>query len=323
MEAAFSSYTIIVMFICAVASAAAAGSYAITRNRVYAFVAMAFFLYFFDLSFIFQTEYLNHGSAITLEGLYDIQEPFLKALIAGGILESLWLAICTYMGRSNLALQILPGLVFLAIDLLIAALLDEGPVKQWLFYSTRELFLVWCLAYLAWLGKSKRTSLGTHALVRHQKSVIIAAAVLVCCIVAENTTVILLWHPSQKMMESMLPIYISERNFSENVLVILLAALTVRHTLEMFRLRHDAPPTPKASDQERYVASNLALYCEKYALTPRERDVLRAIIDGKGNQNIASEMHLALGTVKSHTHNIFKKTGTKTRQELLQQFWKN
>ncbi|WP_418860454.1 hypothetical protein [Slackia isoflavoniconvertens] len=34
-------------------------------------------------------------------------------------------------------------------------------------------------------------------------------------------------------------------------------------------------------------------------------------------------MHLALGTVKSHTHNIFKKTGTKTRQELLQQFWRS
>ena len=47
------------------------------------------------------------------------------------------------------------------------------------------------------------------------------------------------------------------------------------------------------------------------------------MLEGKDNQNIASEMHLALGTVKSHTHNIFKKTGTKTRQELLQQFWRS
>ncbi len=323
MEAAFSSYTIIVMFICAVASAAAAGSYAITRNRLYMYVAAAFFLYFFDLSFIFQTEYLNHGSAITIEGLYDIQDPYLKALIAGGILESLWLAICTYMGRENLALKMIPGAVFVAIDFLIACLMDESPLKQWLFYSTRELFLVWCLGYLGWLAKSKKTSMGTHALVKHQKTVIVVAAILVCCIVAENTLVILVWQPSQEMMESMLPIYISERNFSENILVIILAVLTMRHTLEMFRLRHDEPPKPKASDQERYVASNLKLFCEKYALTARERDVLRAIIDGKDNQNIASEMHLALGTVKSHTHNIFKKTGTKTRQELLQQFWKN
>lgn len=65
LEAAFSTYTIIVMFICAVASTAAAGSYVITRNRMFMYVAIAFFLYFFDLSFIFQAEYLNHGTAIT------------------------------------------------------------------------------------------------------------------------------------------------------------------------------------------------------------------------------------------------------------------
>lgn len=323
MEAAFSSYTIIVMFICAVACTAAAATYAITRNRVYLFVASAFFLYFFDLSFIFQTEYLNHGAAISLSDLYEIRDPYLKAIIAGGILESLWLAICGYLGKQNMLLQALPGIVFVAIDFLIASLMPDGPVKQWLFYSTREVFLVWCLAYLAWLAKAKATDAPTRVLVRHQKKVVMAAAVLVACIIAENTFVILIWQPDQATMDSMLPIYIAERNFSENLLVILFAALTARHAMDLFRLRHNEPPTPKESSQKRYVESALSLYGERYNLTVRERDVLRAIIDGKDNQNIASDLHLALGTVKTHTHNIFKKTGTKTRQELLQQFWKN
>lgn len=323
LEAAFSTYTIIVMFICAVASTAAAGSYVITRNRMFMYVAIAFFLYFFDLSFIFQAEYLNHGSAITLNALYEIQSPYIKAILACGILESLWLAICMYMGKTELLLQVLPGAVFIALDFLIACVLPDGPIKQWLFYSMREAFLIWCLAYLTWLAKSKNTSHATRALVKRQKPVILASAVLICCIIIENSLVILLWHPSQEMMETLLPIFISERNFSENILVILLATMTVRHTIELFRLRHDAPPIPKASDQERYVTANFALYCDRHALTTREQDILRAIIDGKDNQNIASEMHLALGTVKSHTHNIFKKTGTKTRQELLQQFWRS
>ncbi len=323
MEAAFSSYTIIVMFICAVACTAGAATYAITRNRVYLFVASAFFLYFFDLSFIFQTEYLNHGAAISLSDLYEIRDPYLKAIIAGGILESLWLAICGYLGRQNMLLQALPGMVFIAVDFLIAALMADGPVKQWLFYSTREVFLVWCLAYLAWLSKAKSTDASTRTLVKHQKKIVVAAAVLVACIIAENTFVILVWQPDQATMDSMLPIYIAERNFSENILVILFAALTARHAADLFRLRHNEPPTPKESSQKRYVESALSLYGERYNLTARERDVLRAIIDGKDNQNIASDLHLALGTVKTHTHNIFKKTGTKTRQELLQQFWKS
>lgn len=311
------------MFVCAVACTAAAASYAITRNRIYMFVACAFFLYFFDLSFIFQTEYLNHGAIISLEDLYEVRDAYLKAIIAAGILESVWLAICGYLGKSNLALQVIPGCVFLLVDFLIAAVMPESQFKQWLFYSTREMFLIWCLAYVTFLAKSKKTSKGTRALLRRQKKTIIAAAVLVCCIIIENTFVILIWQPSQKMMNSMLPIYIAERNFSENVLVVVLAVLTARHALSTFSLRHKEPPLPQASDQERYVESTLALYCDQYELTGRERDVLRAIVDGKDNQNIASELHLALGTVKSHTHNIFRKTNTKTRQELLRQFWKD
>lgn len=47
------------------------------------------------------------------------------------------------------------------------------------------------------------------------------------------------------------------------------------------------------------------------------------ILIGKDNQNIASDMQLALGTVKAHVHNILKKTGQATRQELVQDFWQD
>ncbi len=38
--------------------------------------------------------------------------------------------------------------------------------------------------------------------------------------------------------------------------------------------------------------------------------------------HIASSLQVVLGTVKAHVHNILKKTGTTTRQELTQLFWK-
>ena len=58
------------------------------------------------------------------------------------------------------------------------------------------------------------------------------------------------------------------------------------------------------------------------AAAQREREVLYLILLGKDNQNIASEMSLALSTVKVHVHNILKKTGDASRQELIQNFWK-
>lgn len=66
----------------------------------------------------------------------------------------------------------------------------------------------------------------------------------------------------------------------------------------------------------------LPAFCERYHLTARERVILEEVLQGKDNQNIASSLQLALGTVKAHVHNILKKTGTTTRQELAQLFWK-
>ena len=66
----------------------------------------------------------------------------------------------------------------------------------------------------------------------------------------------------------------------------------------------------------------LPAFCEHYHLTARESVILKEVLQGKDNQNIASSLQLALGTVKTHVHNILKKTGTATRQGLAQLFWK-
>lgn len=51
------------------------------------------------------------------------------------------------------------------------------------------------------------------------------------------------------------------------------------------------------------------------ALSEREIEVLRLVAEGKSNREIASELYLALGTVKTHIHNICGKLGAKNRTE--------
>jgi NarL family two-component system response regulator LiaR len=50
-------------------------------------------------------------------------------------------------------------------------------------------------------------------------------------------------------------------------------------------------------------------------LTPREREVLQLIADGKTNQEIANELQISLGTVKKHITNIFDKLHLRSRVE--------
>lgn len=52
-------------------------------------------------------------------------------------------------------------------------------------------------------------------------------------------------------------------------------------------------------------------------LTDRERDVLELLAEGYTNREIAEELIIAVGTVKSHNHHIYGKLGVKNRAEAV------
>ena len=66
-------------------------------------------------------------------------------------------------------------------------------------------------------------------------------------------------------------------------------------------------------------ATNLDMAAAKSAyesLTPREKDILRLIIEGKRNIRIADELCIAMRTVEVHRANLLKKFSAKTVAEL-------
>lgn len=50
-------------------------------------------------------------------------------------------------------------------------------------------------------------------------------------------------------------------------------------------------------------------------LTPREKEVLDLLREGKSNQDIADDLCIEVGTVKNHVHNILKKLDVDSRHE--------
>lgn len=52
------------------------------------------------------------------------------------------------------------------------------------------------------------------------------------------------------------------------------------------------------------------------ALTPRENEILRLIVEGKSNTEIGEQLHLAEGTVKNYVSAILDKCQAKNRTEL-------
>jgi two-component system, NarL family, response regulator LiaR len=54
-----------------------------------------------------------------------------------------------------------------------------------------------------------------------------------------------------------------------------------------------------------------------HELTEREQQVLRCMVDGLNNNEIAGKLFISLGTVKFHISHIFQKLGVKTRVEAV------
>ena len=64
-------------------------------------------------------------------------------------------------------------------------------------------------------------------------------------------------------------------------------------------------------------ASSAGLLAERFALTPREAEVLRWIADGKTNAETAVILAMQVGTVKKHLERIFAKLGCDSRAAAL------
>ena len=58
------------------------------------------------------------------------------------------------------------------------------------------------------------------------------------------------------------------------------------------------------------------LVLESVRMTPREREVINLIAEGLGNKEIATRLHIATHTVKSHVRNVMEKLMLHTRLQI-------
>ena len=64
-------------------------------------------------------------------------------------------------------------------------------------------------------------------------------------------------------------------------------------------------------------ASNASSLKRTPGLTPRERQVLRGILEGLTNKDIARQIGVSLSSVKGSLQQLFDKTGVRTRSQLV------
>jgi len=61
-------------------------------------------------------------------------------------------------------------------------------------------------------------------------------------------------------------------------------------------------------------------FAMQHDLSAREREMLRLLLDGKTNAEIAGALFISENTVKFHIRNLLQKTGCRNRNELVMSY---
>lgn len=326
MEIFFFTYTTFILIVCVAVASICIATLIVTRSKRYIAQALFFICYFFELAEIFGAEWLQQNlQTINASNYYAVDVPVFRILIGACILASFWAIVFEMLDIVSLKTLLIPTFFTIGLQALILVAMPYGPWQQFLFYSVRQLSLLSCLAYAVikvWRTKDK--TLKTRMLTR--KKQLLAVLILTICILIEDSVVILI-NPVPAPGSLFTGLYLSSRNFSENLMMLLLAYIVIRDAIGQLRLFYFEPPTATHTDAKEdkrlrdHIDVRLMPFAKAHGLSDREREILALTLEGYSNKRLASELYLSEGTVKTHLHNIMKKCEVKNRETLKQLFW--
>lgn len=311
-------YTLAILVICIVTAVLSLAAYASSRRRFFIYGSGVFICYAIEMTEIFFFEYTLQNQSFPASDYYSITMPVLRTFVATASQAFIWLIAMDLLDKHSKKQFVIPVATFLLSELLIIVAAPYGPIHQWLYYTMRQVFLVFVGLYIFWTAR-KSTQVELKARVNNQQKHLIIGAILVGCIVAEDFYNILIVPMS--LAPSWLQLYLSERNFSENVFACYFAILLIIYSYHVLSIRmQEAPEEKNVSDLDRHIEEQMPFYRNAYKLSNRETEVMRLVVLGKSNQEIADELFLAVGTVKTHILNILVKTEQQNRTTLILHF---
>ena len=104
------------------------------------------------------------------------------------------------------------------------------------------------------------------------------------------------------------------------LLLITVSAVFFALTMPFFFVLYQQLYAPQPSEAPPSEQELFERFAAHHDLSSRERDVLRLVLAEKSNSEIASELFVSQATVKYHVRNLLRKTGCKSRLEILAKY---
>ncbi|SEK58328.1 regulatory protein, luxR family [Carnobacterium iners] len=311
-----------------------------SKRKTYLYTALLLLLFISDNTVIYMTEFLQNFSQQYDNGFMDV--PAFKTII---VLGTAYL----YNTINNEVLQIKKRsidyfvLLAFAIYLLFIPMFPDSALNVWLYYLPAQLYLGY-LALSSLIKVKKEPVLYSDAFYHNYKILLKLSLLFSVLILIEDTIVIFNFDSYSSLL-----VKINNRSLSEDLLSIIYANVIIIHSFKYLSSSNVSTKKPaidgplhsnifeevnpidykssmRASTMTDCEKKNIEdncqdpqdTFCGKYQFTNREKDVFYKILEAKSNEEISQELFISVGTVKTHTHNIYQKAGVNKRTQLVQ-----
>lgn len=202
-------YTLFVMLASILASATCLSAYLVSHRREMMFAVFGFLFYFFDVAWVLQDDFALLGD-LQVVGVFAIVRSLVSVVTGGGCLMAFWLLLCDYLGGTNRALRVVPGVVYVLGSIAALTLLPDGNVQRFVFYTTRAMLLFWMLLYVGFRYFSSKDEVERNRLRRH-RWLYVLVWVVGLLMVLEDASFFLVCEPNSIVMWPRT--FVPERNF--------------------------------------------------------------------------------------------------------------
>ena len=321
MEFILFFYTLIIMLFAALAAATCLSGFLVSHRKSFAYGMVMFVAYFFDVSIVFYHDFVVHNESLDPAAFYDINSPVMFIICGAAVFGSLWLYFCEKAGMYNPVGEILPTVMFVAMSAAVLIFITEPHLRIFLFFINRSVFLA--VIFVFYFYNYFSTSAKNRPQVRPKPIYVQVAILITIGIVSENAIFQLFTNPYD-FEKSIAPFwFFAERSIAENMLFIWLAIMLSIDACRTISVHFNKAPLPSTDRSIKNIDNLLPSYCAKYNLSAREGEILRMILMGSDNSQMASSMHLALSTVKKHVHNIIAKVNVDNKNDIIRDFWRS
>jgi DNA-binding CsgD family transcriptional regulator len=298
-------YNILLIILYSFTSTFTLNLYLKNKQPIFLLLLLLMVIFICDNVIIYMTEFIN--SFATEYNQTFMTAPFLKTIIFI-CCNFTYLKIMATIGKTKLKKIQFILLFLIGLWMIGIPFSQNSALKVWLYYLPNQLYLIYLGFYALKLRAQHLSTLAKKYLrFLGWLSIFFGLAILL-----EDTFVI--FNIDQY---SDIVFKINNRNLSEDIYSIILSIAIIYFCNRDFPLftKTEHPLITQEPDSKELIL--LKPFCNTYQLTHREREVISLLLECKSNQDIANELFLSIGTVKTHIHNIFVKLDVKKRSEVF------